>query len=153
MQQRQEWFPFPLCVTAEQSVGEGAPACPAAGGEGGRGYPRCRPASRAETTPLPKRQPSPAPSPKPTPTPEPKPAPTPVEAEAIVAKPAAKVEPKAESRQKAMALSRSPEVPAESLELEVTTLQKCWRETPPPQLGPEIRKEEEEASRRSPQLF
>ncbi|KAF3859130.1 hypothetical protein F7725_021529 [Dissostichus mawsoni] len=78
-----------------------------------------RPASRAETTPLPKRQPSPAPSPKrPTPTPEPKPAPTPVEAEAIVAKPAAKVEPKAESRQKAMALSRSPEVPAESLELE-----------------------------------
>ncbi|KAF3854041.1 hypothetical protein F7725_014729 [Dissostichus mawsoni] len=55
---------------------------------------------------------------RPTPTPEPKPAPTPVEAEAIVAKPAAKVEPKAESRQRAMALSRSPEVPAESLELE-----------------------------------
>ncbi|KAI9536204.1 hypothetical protein NQZ68_035720 [Dissostichus eleginoides] len=78
-----------------------------------------RPASRAETTPLPKRQPSPAPSPKrPTTTPEPKPAPTPVEAEAIVAKPAVKVEPKAESIQKAMALSRSPEVPAESLELE-----------------------------------
>lgn len=75
-----------------------------------------RPASRAETKPLPRRQPSPAPSPKPTPTPEP--APTPVEAKAIVAKPAAKVEPKAESRQKAMALSRSPEVPAESLELE-----------------------------------
>ncbi|KAK1897846.1 Junctophilin-2 [Dissostichus eleginoides] len=44
--------------------------------------------------------------------------PTPVEAKAIVAKPAAKVEPKAESRQKAMALSRSPDVPAESLELE-----------------------------------
>ncbi|KAI9536206.1 hypothetical protein NQZ68_035722 [Dissostichus eleginoides] len=91
-----------------------------------------RSASRAETTALPKRQPSPAPSPKrPTTTPEPKPAPTPVEAEAIVAKPAAKVEPKAESRQKAMALSRSPEVPAESLELEgpntimVTTLQNC----------------------------
>ncbi|KAK5924147.1 hypothetical protein CgunFtcFv8_001048 [Champsocephalus gunnari] len=75
-----------------------------------------RPASRAETKPLPRRQPSPAPSPIPTPTPEP--APTPVEAKAIVAKPAAKVEPKAESRQKAMALSRSPEVPAESLELE-----------------------------------
>lgn len=78
-----------------------------------------RPSSKAETKPLPKRQPSPAPSPKPAPKLEPKPAPKPVEAKAIAAKPALKVDPKAEARQKVMVSSPSHEATAESLELEV----------------------------------
>ncbi|TDH10180.1 hypothetical protein EPR50_G00072460 [Perca flavescens] len=75
-----------------------------------------RPSSKAEAKPLPKRQPSPAPSPKPSL--EPKAVPKQVEDKAIVAKPAPKVEPKAEARLKAMVSSPSPEVTAESLELE-----------------------------------
>lgn len=77
-----------------------------------------RPASKAETKPLPKRQPSPAPAPKPAPSLEPKTAPKPAEAKAVVAKPAAKVEPKAEARTKAILSSLSNEVTAESLEME-----------------------------------
>lgn len=76
-----------------------------------------RPSSKAETKPLPKRQPSPAPSPKPSL--EPKTVPKQVEDKAIVAKPVPKVEPKAEARLKAMVSSPSPQVTAESLELEV----------------------------------
>ncbi|XP_059188835.1 junctophilin-2 [Centropristis striata] len=78
-----------------------------------------RPSSKLETKPIPKRQLSPAPPPKPTPSPEPKPAPKQVEAKAIVAKPAPKVEPKAEARlMKAMVSSASHDANAESLELE-----------------------------------
>lgn len=79
-----------------------------------------RPSSKAETTkPLPKRQPSPAPSPKPAPSREPKTAPKQVEAKAIVAKPAPKVDSKAEVRLKSMVLNSSNEVTAECSELEV----------------------------------
>ncbi|XP_049920724.1 junctophilin-2 isoform X2 [Epinephelus moara] len=77
-----------------------------------------RPSSKAETKPLPKRQPSPAPSPRPAPSPEPKPVPKPVEAKPIVAKPAPKVEPKAEARLRAIVSSSSHELTADSLELE-----------------------------------
>ncbi|XP_068198762.1 junctophilin-2 isoform X2 [Antennarius striatus] len=77
-----------------------------------------RPSSKAETKPLPKRQPSPSPSPKPTSKLEDKPAPKQVEAKAMVAKPAPKVDPKAEARQKAVVPSQNSEVSAESLELE-----------------------------------
>ncbi|KAM8863662.1 junctophilin-2 [Spinachia spinachia] len=71
--------------------------------------------SRAETKPLPKRQPSPAPSPKPAPSLDPKPVPKQVEAKAPVAKQGPKVEPKAEGRLKAIGSSPSHE---EALELE-----------------------------------
>lgn len=75
-----------------------------------------RPPSKAETKPLPKRQPSPAPTPKPARIVEPKPVTNQVEVKGVVAKPAQKVEPKAEARLKAIA-----SVPTtESLELEVT---------------------------------
>nr|XP_033486120.1 junctophilin-2 [Epinephelus lanceolatus] len=77
-----------------------------------------RPSSKAETKPLPKRQPSPAPSPRPAPSPELKPVPKPVEAKPIVAKPAPKVEPKAEARLRAIVSSSSHELTADSLELE-----------------------------------
>nr|XP_046251844.1 junctophilin-2 isoform X2 [Scatophagus argus] len=77
-----------------------------------------RPSSKAETKPLPKRQPSPAPSPKPAPKLEPKTVPKQVEAKAIVAKPAQKVDPKAEGKMKAIVLCQRSEVAAESLELE-----------------------------------
>ncbi|XP_035501905.2 junctophilin-2 [Scophthalmus maximus] len=73
-----------------------------------------RPSSKAETKPLPKWQPSPAPSPKPAPSLEPKTVPKQVEAKAIVAKPALKVDPKAEARLKAIVSSASYEVTTES---------------------------------------
>lgn len=75
-----------------------------------------RPSSKAETKPLQKRQPSPAPSPKPAPEREANAVPKPVEAKPIVAKPAVKVEPKAEVRQRAL-VSRP--ISAESVDLEV----------------------------------
>ena len=79
-----------------------------------------RPSSKAETTkPLPKRQPSPAPSPKPAPSREPKTAPKQVEAKAIIAKPALKVDSKADVRLKSVVSNSSSEVTVESLELEV----------------------------------
>ncbi|XP_036958979.1 junctophilin-2 [Acanthopagrus latus] len=78
-----------------------------------------RPSSKAETTkPLPKRQPSPAPSPKPAPSREPKTAPKQVEAKAIIAKPALKVDSKADVRLKSVVSNSSSEVTVESLELE-----------------------------------
>ncbi|XP_053280840.1 junctophilin-2 [Pleuronectes platessa] len=95
-----------------------------------------RPSSKAETKPVPKRQPSPAPVPKrqpspapvpkrqPSPAPSPKPAPTPEpkvlpkQVEAVVAKPAPKVEPKVESRLKPIVSNPCEEATAESLELE-----------------------------------
>ncbi|XP_022065378.1 junctophilin-2 [Acanthochromis polyacanthus] len=77
-----------------------------------------RPSSKAETKPLPKRQPSPALTPKPALSLEPKTLPKQVEAKATPAKPVLKVEPKAEARVKAMLSSPSHEVTAESLELE-----------------------------------
>ncbi|XP_004560332.3 junctophilin-2 [Maylandia zebra] len=77
-----------------------------------------RPPSKAETKPLPKRQPSPAPAPKPAPSLEPKMAPKPVEAKSVVARPAAKVEPKAEVRPKPILSSLSNEVTPESLDME-----------------------------------
>ncbi|TKS76603.1 Junctophilin-2 [Collichthys lucidus] len=86
-----------------------------------------RPASKAETKPLARWQPSPAPSPKPAPsprpTPSPKPAPNlepktvPKQVEAIVVKPALKVDPKAEARLKAIVSSSSNET-ADSLDME-----------------------------------
>lgn len=77
-----------------------------------------RPSSKAETKPSLKRQPSPALTPKPAPNLEPKTLPKQVEAKVAPAKPAPKVEPKVEARVKAMLLSPSHEVAAESLELE-----------------------------------
>ncbi|XP_026223102.1 junctophilin-2 [Anabas testudineus] len=77
-----------------------------------------RPSSKAETKPLPKRQPSPAPTPKPARNLEPKPVTKQVEAKSIVAKPAQKVEPKAEVRLKAIASIPRTAVTAESLDLE-----------------------------------
>lgn len=75
-----------------------------------------RPPSKAETKPSLKRQPSPAPSPKPAPSLEPKALPKPVEPKAIVAKPAPKVDLKAEARMKTMVSSASSELPAEEPE-------------------------------------
>ncbi|KAF3697335.1 Junctophilin-2 [Channa argus] len=77
-----------------------------------------RPPSKAETKPLPKRQPSPTPTPKPAPNIESKPVPKQVEAKSIVAKPALKVEPKSEVRLKAIVSSPRTAVTAESLDLE-----------------------------------
>lgn len=67
-----------------------------------------RPSSKAETRPLPKRQPSTATAPRPAPSLEPKSVPKQVEAKATATKPSLK----------AAALSPSHEVPAESSEME-----------------------------------
>ncbi|XP_047426613.1 junctophilin-2 [Mugil cephalus] len=76
-----------------------------------------RPASKAETKPLLKRQASPALASKPAPNLEPKTLPKQVEAKAAIAKAALKVDPKAEARLKATLSSPSSEV-TESLEPE-----------------------------------
>lgn len=77
-----------------------------------------RPASKAETKPLLRRQASPAPSPKPTSNLESKTVPKQVESKAVIAKAALKVDPKAEARLKTMLSSPSSEM-TESLEPEV----------------------------------
>ncbi|XP_029973879.1 junctophilin-2 [Salarias fasciatus] len=76
-----------------------------------------RPSSKAETKPLPRRQPSPAPPPKPTTSIEPKAPLKQAEPKAVAAKPASKVEVRVEGKLRAMP-STSNEVTAESLELE-----------------------------------
>ncbi|KAM4610154.1 junctophilin-2 [Polymixia lowei] len=80
-----------------------------------------RPASKAETRPTLRREPSPAPSPKPTPKLEPKTVPKPVEPKVVVpkptAKPAPKVDPKVEARLKTIVKAPSNEA-AESVEME-----------------------------------
>lgn len=88
-----------------------------------------RPPSKEETKPLPKRQPSPAPTPKPARNLEPKPLTNQAEVKGIVAKPAQKVEPKAEARLKTIASIPRTAVTTESLDLEVTRCLKLHTST------------------------